>query len=99
MRTDIWSDSRGAGRIHGCRWHPEGRPRAVVQILHGIAEFAERYEEFADYLCSHGFFVVAEDHMGHGQSINGEGIQGYFHGGWFTAVEDSMELMAEICSL
>lgn len=33
--------------------------------------------------------------MGHGQSINGDGIQGYFHGGWFTAVEDSMQLMAD----
>ena len=33
--------------------------------------------------------------MGHGQSINGEGIRGYFHGGWFTAVEDSMQLMED----
>ena len=33
--------------------------------------------------------------MGHGQSINAEGIQGYFHGGWFTAVEDSMQLLRQ----
>ena len=95
MRTDIWYDSKGAGKIHACRWTPEGEPRAVVQILHGIAEFVERYDAFAEYLNSHGFLVVAEDHMGHGQSINGDGIQGYFHGGWFTAVEDSMQLMAD----
>lgn len=31
--------------------------------------------------------------MGHGQSINGGGIRGYFHGGWFTAIADTMELM------
>ena len=31
--------------------------------------------------------------MGHGQSVNGDGIQGYFHGGWFTAVEDTMTLL------
>ncbi len=95
MRTDFWYDSRGAGKIHGCRWAPEGEPKAVVQILHGIAEFVERYDDFANYLTNHGFLVVAEDHMGHGQSINGDGIQGYFHGGWFTAVEDSMQLMAD----
>jgi len=95
MRTDLWYDSKGAGRIHACRWTPAGQPRAVVQILHGIAEFAQRYDAFAEYLTAHGFLVVAEDHMGHGQSINGEGIQGYFHGGWFTAVEDSMQLMAD----
>ena len=95
MRTDIWYDSKGAGQIHACRWSPEGEPRAVVQILHGIAEFVERYDAFAEYLNAHGILVVAEDHMGHGQSINGEGIRGYFHGGWFAAVEDSMQLMRD----
>lgn len=93
MRTDFWYPSHGAGQIHGCEWSCDGQPRAVVQILHGIAEFVERYDAFANYLTAHGILVVAEDHMGHGQSINGEGIQGYFHGGWFTAVEDSMQLM------
>lgn len=96
MRTDFWYDSKGAGKIHGCRWSPEGEPKAVVQILHGIAEFLERYDDFANFLTQHGFLVVAEDHMGHGQSINGGGIQGYFHGGWFTAVGDSLQLMADI---
>lgn len=93
MRQDIWYDSKGAGKIHACRWLPEGKPKAVLQIVHGIAEFVERYDAFANYLTGHGYVVVAEDHMGHGQSINGAGIQGYFHGGWFTAVEDTMQLM------
>ena len=95
MRQDIWFDSKGAGKIHACRWEPEGQPRAVVQILHGIAEFVERYDDFANFLTTKGVLVVAEDHMGHGQSINGDGIQGYFHGGWFTAIEDSVQLMAD----
>jgi len=95
MRRDIWFDSKGAGKIHGCCWTPEGEAKAVVQIVHGIAEFVERYDTFANYLTELGFVVVAEDHMGHGQSINGEGIQGYFHGGWFTAVEDTMQLMKD----
>ena len=95
MRTDSWFDSHGAGRIHVCRWTPEGEPKAVFQIVHGIAEFIERYDGFADYLTKQGYLVVAEDHMGHGQSINGEGIQGYFHGGWFTAVEDTFQLLTD----
>ena len=93
MRQDIWYDSRGAGKIHGCRWLPAGEPKAVLQIVHGIAEFVERYDDFANYLTGQGFLVVAEDHMGHGQSINGEGIQGYFHGGWFSAVQDTYHLL------
>ena len=90
MRTDGYFDSCGAGKIHYCRWTPDTEPRAVVQIIHGIAEFVERYDGFARYLNSLGILVVAEDHMGHGKSINGQGIRGYFHGGWFAAVEDSM---------
>lgn len=93
MRTDFYFDSKGAGSIHGCRWMPEKSPVAVVQIVHGIAEFVERYDDFAQYLNGLGYLVVAEDHMGHGKSINGAGIQGYFHGGWFTAVEDTYELL------
>ena len=95
MRNDFYYGSKGAGTIHGCRWTPEQPPVAVVQIIHGIAEYVERYDDFARYLNRLGFLVVAEDHMGHGKSINGEGIQGYFHGGWFTAVEDSYQLLQD----
>ena len=70
--------------------------KAVVQIVHGIAEFVERYDAFACYLNTHGILVVAEDHMGHGKSINGDGIRGYFHGGWFCAVEDTYRLLTDI---
>ena len=95
MRTDIWYDSgSGKCRIHGCRWTPEGDVKAVVQIVHGIAEFVERYDDFANFLASRGILVVAEDHMGHGQSINGEGIRGYFHGGWDQAVADTYQLLS-----
>lgn len=95
MRTDFWYDSQGAGKIHACRWTPEGEVRAVLQIIHGIAEYIERYDDFARFLNDRGILVVAEDHMGHGQSINGDGIQGYFHGGWFTAVADSYRFLED----
>ena len=95
MRTDFWYDSCGAGKLHCCKWTPEGEPKAVLQIVHGIAEFVERYDAFAEYLNSLGYVVVAEDHMGHGQSINGDGIQGYFHGGWFSAVADTYKLLLD----
>ena len=96
MREDFYFDSTsGACQIHCCRWTPEGEVKAVLQIVHGIAEFVERYDDFANYLNAQGIAVVAEDHMGHGQSINGDGIQGYFHGGWFAAVEDTYRLLTE----
>ncbi len=95
MRTDYFYESCGAGKIHVCRWTPVGEARAVLQIVHGIAEFVERYDDFANYLNSMGYIVVAEDHMGHGQSIGENGILGYFHGGWFNAVADTYKLMQD----
>lgn len=85
--------SCGSGQIHVSRWEPEGQPRAVVQIVHGIAEHTQRYDEFANYLNALGYLVVAEDHMGHGKSIGTEGVPGYFAGGWFSAVDDTYHLL------
>lgn len=94
MQTNYYYPSKGTGEIHVCRWMPENPPIGIIQIVHGIAEFASRYDVFAQYMNSLGYAVVAEDHMGHGKSINGSGIQGYFHGGWFTAVADTFELLS-----
>lgn len=93
MREDNYFDSCGAGKIHACVWTGLCEPKAVVQLVHGIGEHVLRYDDFAEYLCDQGFAVVAEDHMGHGSSTTEDGIRGYFHGGWFAAVDDSMKLM------
>ncbi len=87
--------SCGAGSIHVCRWTPAGKPKGVVQLVHGIAEHIERYDAFAKYLNTLGFVVVAEDHMGHGGSVGENGTKGYFHGGWFAAVEDTYRLLKD----
>ena len=96
MRTDLFYPSKGKGTIHYCRWDPEGAPKAVFQIVHGIAEHVERYDDFANFLTEKGYLVVAEDHMGHGQSGGDGAIPGYFHGGWDTAVEDTSQLFHDI---
>jgi len=43
-------------------------PRAVVQIIHGMTEHVGRYDAFAKFLNGRGFFVVADDHRGHGKT-------------------------------
>ena len=64
-------------RIHAVQWIPAGQPKAVVQIIHGMCEYIERYEDFAKFLCSNGFLVVGHDHLGHGQSVNSIEDWGY----------------------
>ena len=94
MRTDFYFPSAGKGMIHGCRWEPAGKPVAVLQIVHGVAEHVQRYDHFANFLTEHGFVVVAEDHMGHGASIGSEGKMGCFAGGWHKAVADCHRLLS-----
>ena len=82
MRKEAFSfDSRdGETKLHAIRYLPdEGVPiRGVVQIVHGMSEYFERYEPFSRYLTEHGFVVTGDDHMGHGESV-AEGMTfGYF---------------------
>lgn len=95
MRTDFYFDSVSGGKIHGCRWTPDGEVKAIVQFVHGIAEYVERYDDFAEFLNTKGILVVAEDHMGHGKSIGDVTPIGCFAGGWFAAVDDSYRLMQD----
>jgi len=55
-------------KIHTIIWIPNQRPLAHVQISHGMAEYARRYDDFARFLASRGFVVCANDHIGHGES-------------------------------
>lgn len=64
--------------IHAYIWEPKGEVKGVIQILHGMAEYATRYTPFAQFLTEQGFAVVAEDHLGHGHSVKGEDRLGYF---------------------
>ena len=47
-------------------WKDVNEPVGVVQIAHGMNEYAERYDAFARRLNRLGYVVVAEDHRGHG---------------------------------
>lgn len=75
-------------RAHLCL--PDGSPRAVVQIAHGIAEHMDRYDAFMRFLAERGFAVVGNDHLGHGKSIAVPVQQGFFaaENGWDYVVRD-----------
>lgn len=60
------------------QWRPEGTPRALVQILHGLAEHCARYGRLAGALVAAGYAVVTHDHRGHGLSVRDEDDRGHF---------------------
>ncbi len=83
----------GVADVFARCWMPEN-PKAIFQIVHGMAEHGERYEDFANYLCSKGFAVLVDDHVGHGKSIKSDDDLGYFgeSDGWNAFVEDERTL-------
>ncbi|MEC0107121.1 alpha/beta fold hydrolase [Paenibacillus taichungensis] len=65
-------------RIHVYRWlpDPECNIKGVVQIAHGMSETAARYTEFAQHLTTHGYAVYANDHRGHGKTVENSDLLG-----------------------
>lgn len=91
-----FSSSDGIHKIHGIMWRPdeENEIKGVLQIVHGMVEFIERYDDFAAFMCSRGFVVAGEDHLGHGGSVNSSEEYGYFakKDGMSCIVEDNYRL-------
>ncbi len=85
-----YNSCTGKNRLHARKCVPDGVPRAVVQIAHGIAEYIDRYDPFMEFLAQNGFVAVGNDHLGHGKSIRNPDEQGFFAEsmGWNYVVED-----------
>ena len=54
--------------LHLIEWRPEGDVGAVLQIVHGMVEYIDRYDHFARFLSENGIAVVGHDHPGHGNT-------------------------------
>lgn len=80
----------GVTELRGRRWMPDGEPRAVVQLVHGLCEHVGRYERFARVLTQAGFAVAGHDHLGHGSSLPRGGAPIWFaaRDGWRIATDD-----------
>lgn len=80
MKDEFYFPSKdGNTEIHTIEWKPEGEVKAVVQLCHGMVEYINRYHDFAEYLCGKGYYVVGNDHLGHGKSITSKSEYGFFN--------------------
>jgi alpha-beta hydrolase superfamily lysophospholipase len=55
-------------------WLPESEPKAVLLIVHGLAEHSGRYGNVVNHFVPMGYAVYGNDHIGHGKS---DGTRGY----------------------
>ena len=71
------------------------KPKAVVQMAHGMCEHKERYLSFMRFLAAHGYAAFLNDHRGHGESVLDQADLGYFYDGGARALIDDMHLLTE----
>ena len=55
-------------KLSGYLWKPEGKPKALINIVHGFGEYMERYNHWAMRFVEKGYVVHSIDNRGHGKS-------------------------------
>ena len=99
MRTEKFKSFDGT--VLQCYlWDDVRSPKGVVQIAHGMAEHARRYDNFASFLNKNGYIVFADDHRAHGMTSTKQstkGVKGYHKGDiYFDTVRDEVAITAHL---
>lgn len=90
MTTDILISPVDGLKLSLMYIAPEGAPKGIVQIVHGMCEHKERYIPLMEFIASNGFAAVCCDLRGHGASMKSPEDLGYMgKGGWLAMVDDA----------
>lgn len=79
--------------IHGKIYIPQASIKGIIQIVHGMCEYGNRYDEFSKFLALNGFVVVVHDNLGHGTSVKNPNDLGYYFN-----VDGSTDMLEDIHS-
>ena len=100
MVEDFYFTSSTGNKIYAKMWRNEEieQYRGIVQLVHGMQEHIERYDEFAKEIAKNGYIVVGHDHLGHGKTATNKEDFGYFakENGWEHLAQDVHILQKEI---
>lgn len=69
---------------------PQGNPRGLLHVVHGMTEHIGRYDKFMREMAEDDYIVFGYDHLGHGKTALGRNELGYIadHDGWKLLVDD-----------
>jgi len=70
LQNETYFETNDGAKLYLYRWSPEGKIKAVVNIAHGMAEHAFRYQRLAEKLTEAGIEVWAADQRGHGKTAD-----------------------------
>ncbi len=84
-----WTDKQGL-KFYSQGWEPDGKPKAVVALVHGHGEHIGRYAHVAQAFNGAGYAVMGFDLRGHGRSGGPRG-----HTPSFEALMQDIDLLLE----
>lgn len=73
-----YTSANGTDTIFFYTYIPKREVKAILQLSHGMCEYIERYEPFAEFLMSKGIAFCGNDHLGHGRTGEKTNKMGYF---------------------
>lgn len=84
--------------LGGLKWTLDKgqKPKAIVQISHGMVETIDRYSYFAEKLNEQGYAVYGHEHRGHGKYAFDIGEEGYLGKDGFKGLVDNVKLVTDI---
>lgn len=74
---------------------PDGEPRAVIQLSHGVCGCKERFLPFMEYMSERGVACISSDHRGHGESVKDVKDLGYMYEDGYMALVDDLRLITD----
>lgn len=78
VKSTFWLNSVDNVEIYVEKWvAADKKPKAIVQLAHGMVEHIQRYHRFAQFLVENDIFVYGNDHRGHGKTGQKQGLMGY----------------------
>lgn len=101
MEKTFWMRADDNTAIYVKKWYTDNeKPKAIVQLSHGMVEHINRYDAFAEYLLGQNIFVYGNDHRGHGNTGKEQGLLGYFaeEDGFAKTTEDLYMITNQIKS-
>ena len=69
----------GKNTVYACLYTPKFcTAKGIVQLVHGMVDYVERYEPLCEFLTGEGYIVAGNHHLGHGKTAQNEADLGFF---------------------
>lgn len=74
---ELFITAKDGTQLHCVFSKPDGEIKGLVQIVHGMAEYAARYKPLMEFFSANGYLAFGHDHLGHGLTATDTADLGY----------------------